>query len=357
VSALLVAAGLAGTLPTHGSTLAALGAILVAGAMAGVGAGVRTARIGGWLSAVGAALGLAFAAGRAFELPLQTAAFAVLGAATAALALGTALAGRPNGTTGRMSNRRGRSTEAASGTPTIRSRRSWTPGRRFGAAGSRTTEARVVQAAAHAGALLALLLTVGSTRHAAVICTLWGLALGVRALRPGEHRTTRHALLVAAAIAELGGWWLLITAAKVSALEAYTLPAAAVALLAGWLALRSRPALSSWTAYGPALAAALLPTLASVLVGEGHPLRRLLLGLGALAVLLVGARTRRQAPVITGGAVLAVVALHELALVWDLLPRWIPLAAAGLLLVGLAMTLERRRRDLSRVRAALTRMS
>jgi len=43
-------------------------------------------------------------------------------------------------------------------------------------------------------------------------------------------------------------------------------------------------------------------------------------------------------------------------LVWDLLPRWIPLAAAGLLLVGLAMTLERRRRDLARVRAALTRM-
>jgi hypothetical protein len=52
-----------------------------------------------------------------------------------------------------------------------------------------------------------------------------------------------------------------------------------------------------------------------------------------------------------------VVALHEVVLVWDLLPRWIPLAAGGLLLVGLAMTLERRRRDLDRFRAALTRMS
>jgi hypothetical protein len=218
-------------------------------------------------------------------------------------------------------------------------------------------EGRAVQAAAHAGAVLALLLTAGSPRYAAAVCTFWGLALGVRALRPGERTAVRHGLIVAAATAELGGWWLLIVAERVSTLEAYTLPAAAVALLAGRLALRSRPGLSSWIAYGPALAAALLPALASVLVGDGHPLRRLLLGLGALAVVLVGAHARLKAPVVTGGGVLAVVALHEITLVWDLLPRWIPLAAGGLLLVGLAMTLERRRRDLDRFRAALTRMS
>jgi hypothetical protein len=142
----------------------------------------------------------------------------------------------------------------------------------------------------------------------------------------------------------------------VATVEAYTLPAAAVALLAGWLARRSREGLSSWVTYGPALAAALLPTLATVLAAEGQPWRRLLLGIGALAVLLAGAHKRLRAPVIVGGGVLAVVALHEIVLVWDLLPRWIPLAAAGLLLVGLAMTLERRRRDLARVREALTRM-
>jgi hypothetical protein len=55
--------------------------------------------------------------------------------------------------------------------------------------------------------------------------------------------------------------------------------------------------------------------------------------------------------------VLILVALHEAVLVWDLLPRWIPLAVAGLLLVGLAMTVERRRRDLARMRAAITRMT
>jgi hypothetical protein len=54
---------------------------------------------------------------------------------------------------------------------------------------------------------------------------------------------------------------------------------------------------------------------------------------------------------------LVAVALHELTLLWELMPRWIPLAAGGLLLVGLAVTLERRRRDLARFRAALARMS
>ena len=148
-----------------------------------------------------------------------------------------------------------------------------------------------------------------------------------------------------------------MAAEEVALIEAYTLPAAAVGLLAGWLALRQRPGLSSWLAYGPALGAAFLPSLASVLVTEGEPVRRLVLGLGGLAVLLAGSAWRRQAPVVCGGVVVGVVALHETILVWDQLPRWIPLALAGLLLVGLAMTLERRRRDVARVRAAIARMT
>ncbi len=297
----VAAAGIAGSLPTRATTLAVLGAVVVAGtvvAMAG-----RTA---GWLAAAPAAYGFAVTAGRMADLPLRTVAFVVLGTAAVVLAVGVA---------------------------------------------RRATA--VLEPAAHAGALLALLLTIGSARYAAAVLALWGLAVAVRALRS----PVRLAHGVAAAALELGGWWLLLVSASVAVLEAYTVPAAAVALLAGTLALRTRPTLSSWTTHGPALAAALLPTLASVLTGDGHPLRRLLLGAGALVVVLAGAYTRRRAPVVLGGAVLALVALHELVLVWDLLPRWIPLAAGGLLLVGLAMTLERRRRDLARFRAALTRMS
>ena len=310
--------GLAGLSLTYAATLSGLGAVLIAAAIVGAAGRTLAARLTGWPVAVTAAVAFAITASRAAELPLRTTAFVVLAVAAVALLVGTIMAKPLAGaTSGRI-------------------------------------EGRVLQAAAHSAAVVALLLTVGSPGYAAAVCTLWGIALGLRALVPGERAAV---LVVAAATTELGAWWLLLTAQRVAVLEAYTIPAAAVALLAGWLALRSKAGLSSWVSVGPALAAALLPTLASVLVDEGQPIRRLALGLGALAVVLAGSQARLQAPVVTGGAVLTVVALHEVVLVWDLLPRWIPLAAAGLLLVGLAMTLERRRRDLSRMRAALTRMT
>jgi hypothetical protein len=342
--AALTGAGLAGSLPTHGATLAALGLTLIAGTAAGAGGRGLGARLAGWLTGAAATVAFAYTVGRAAELSKATSAFVVLGAAAVILAAGTLL--RPRLPVG------GRSVGG-------RTVGGWSVGGRTVGGwpvGGRALEGRAVEAAAHAGAVVALLLAAGSVRHAAAVCAFWGLALGVRSLRPGETATVRRGYVVAAAVVELGGWWLLIAAERVATAEAYTLPAAGVALLAGWLARRSRAGLTSWVAYGPALAAALLPTLASVLVADQQPLRRLLLGLGALAVLLAGAHARLRAPVVAGGAVLAVVALHELVLAWDLLPRWIPLAAAGLLLVGLAMTLERRRRDLARFRATLARL-
>ena len=140
-------------------------------------------------------------------------------------------------------------------------------------------------------------------------------------------------------------------------MEVYTVPAAAIALLLGWLARRTRRDLSSWTAYDPAWRRRSWPSLASVLVADDHYLRRLLLGVAALATVVAGARFRLRAPVILGGGTLLAVGLHELAQFWDLVPRWIPLAVAGLLLVTLATTYERRRRDVLRLRTALHDMS
>lgn len=350
VGGALAGAGLAGALATRGGTMAALGLVVAAGSAVGTAARLPIARLVGWPVAVGAAVALAFTAGRAGGLSVVATSLPVLAAAAVALAVGTVLSGRPV------------SGDPAAGSERFASGEPGTGGRRFAfgerwAGGGRAVEGRAVQVAAHAGAVVALLLTVGSARHAAAVCTLWGVALGVRALRPGERTRTRHVLVVAAAVAQLGAWWLLVAAERVATLEVYTLPAAAVALLAGRLALRSRRELTSWVAYGPALAAALLPTCASVLAADGQPMRRLALGVAALAVVLAGTYARLQAPVLIGGGVLAVVALHELVLVWDLLPRWIPLALAGLLLVALAMTLERRRRDLARMRAAIHRMT
>jgi hypothetical protein len=188
------------------------------------------------------------------------------------------------------------------------------------------------------------------------VLALWGLALGLRALWPGEPVPARRARVVAGTVAELVAYWILLGLGGVTVVEAYTVPAAAVALFAGWLAARTRPGLHSWTAYGPALVAGFAPSLALVLTVPGEPLRRLTLGLVALAVVVAGSVRRRQAPIVVGGVSLVILAGHEVFLLWDLIPRWIPLATAGLVLVGLAVTYERRRRDVTRLREAIGRM-
>jgi hypothetical protein len=312
VAAVATGAGLAGALPTRAATLTALAVVLIAAALCGLAGRTLAARTAGWLVAAAGAAGLALAAGLAAEVTLRWASLWVLGAA--ALTLATAALLRPR------------------------------------------AEAVVVEGAAHVTALVALLLTLPAIRHTATVCILWGLALGLRALLPGEPAVARRVRVVAGAGSELVAYWLLLVASDVAVLEAYTLPAAGVALLAGWLAARTRPQLHSWSAYGPALLAGFGPSAVTLLGSAGEPARRLTVGVAAVIVVVAGSIRRRQAPVVVGGSVLALVALHEVALVWDLLPRWIPLAVAGLLLVGLAMTYERRRRDLARLREAVGRL-
>jgi hypothetical protein len=308
VSALLAGAGLAALGHSHPAAVGAAGAVLIAAAVAGVAGRTLKARLTGWLAAVAAAVGVLR---NVVEIVDRDLAYPLLGLAAATLALSWAL------------HRAGRAIES-----------------------------RAVEAAAHAAAVFSLLLALDAPY---TVCFVWGAALAVRALR----RDHRDRYLITAAAVELAGWCQLMAADHVGLVEAYSIPAAAVALLAGLRARRrtARAALSSWAAYGPALSAALLPSLASIAGSDGHYPRRLILGLAALAILLAGARARLQAPVVLGGSALALVALHELAQVWDLVPRWIPLAAAGLLLVVLAATLERRRRDFARLRTAFTHMT
>ncbi|WFE26958.1 hypothetical protein O7623_27445 [Solwaraspora sp. WMMD791] len=337
VGAPLAGAGLAGLLPTRVATLTALAAVVACAAGIGA-AGRRTpVRVAGAVVAVVAGGVLAATGVRAADLPVRVGGYAVLAVAALALAVGAVLTLRL----------------AAGG---VRGR----------------AESIGVEVAGHAAAGAALLMTVGSARYAAGVCTLWGVVLGARALltgsapavgQPGSaagrpaavHRA--WPLAVAALASEILAWWLLLTSTQVSLTEAYTLPAALAALAVGWFTLRAHPLRSSWVCYAPGLAAALLPSLASVLVVDGQPVRRLLLGAGALVVVLAGAAYRRQAPVVIGGVVLTVLALREVVAVWDLLPRWSFLAVGGLALITLAVTYERRLRDLHRLRSAVGRMS
>ncbi|MBM7079019.1 SCO7613 C-terminal domain-containing membrane protein [Micromonospora humida] len=315
IGLLWTAAGLVGLLATRAGTLAGLALLVVAAAVVGAIGRRAEVRLLGFLTAVAAATGFALTAPLAADLPLRTAGFPVLGVAVAVLL----------------------------GAPALARRGSFT--------------VRALEVAAQAVAVLALLLTVGAIRYAAVICVLWGAAAALRVLYPGQSAGRRWAFGAVAGGSELLGAWLLLISGEVVLLEAYTLPAAGLTLVAGLLALRARPGLTSWLALGPALAAGLLPSLVSVLVAaDPQPWRRLLLGGAALAVVLVGAVRRWQAPVVLGGGALVLLAVHELVRGWDLLPRWIYLAVGGLALITLAATYERRRRDVARLRAAVGRM-
>jgi hypothetical protein len=316
-SIVYVGAGVAGALGARWSTLVALGTVVVAAAViGGIGRGVGW-RVAGCVVAVAAAIGEASAAGLAADLRLREVAFWVLVPGILAIFAGALL----------------------------------------GRSGRRHLEAVATEVAGNAAALVAVTLTAGFGEWAAGVFAVWGLAFGTRALVPGGSRASRVVLAAGAAGLELIAWWLLLADRSVSTVEAYTVPLAAVALFAGWAALRSRPELRSWVAYGPALLAGFLPSLAPVLVSTAEVWRRLVLFVAAVVVIVLGAVNRRQAPVVVGGVVALIVAVHELVLLWQLLPGWIPLAAGGAVLLFLAITYERRLRDLTRLRSTIGSMS
>ncbi|MEV0323985.1 SCO7613 C-terminal domain-containing membrane protein [Streptomyces sp. NPDC050658] len=201
---------------------------------------------------------------------------------------------------------------------------------------------------------LGIVLAAGHATTLALALALGGVIAAGTAVRPD-----RRGVGYAAGVLFLLASWVRLAAWDVTTPEAYTLPATVPALLLGALRRRSDPATSSWTAYGPGLAATLLPSLAAAW-SDPHWQRPLLLGIAALLITLAGARQRLQAPLVLGSAVLALDTLHELAphvaQVVDALPRWLPPALAGLLLLAVGATYEQRLRDARKVRSALGRM-
>ncbi|MFF4036086.1 SCO7613 C-terminal domain-containing membrane protein [Streptomyces sviceus] len=177
------------------------------------------------------------------------------------------------------------------------------------------------------------------------LCAVIAAGTAIRAdRRPVGYAAV--ALFVLATWARLAAW-------EVDTPEAYTVPVTIPALLVGHLRRRHAPQTSSWTAYGPGLAATLLPSLVTAW-GDSDWTRPLLLGLAALSLTLLGGSYSLQAPMVLGGSVLTLDALHELApyivQLTDALPRWVPPALAGLLLLALGATYERRIRDVRRMR-------
>ncbi|MFD7134846.1 SCO7613 C-terminal domain-containing membrane protein [Streptomyces sp. NPDC059894] len=211
-----------------------------------------------------------------------------------------------------------------------------------------------VEVTGAAAGVLAVGLAVTDPPMLALVLSLCGVITGASAVRAG-----RRPAGFAAGVLFVLATWVRLAAWDVSTPEAYTLPVTLPALAVGAWRRRRVPQTSSWTAYGPGLAATFLPSLAAAW-GDPQWTRPLLLGAAALLVTLLGARHRLQAPLALGASVLALDALHELApylaQVVGLVPRWVPPALAGLLLLAVGATYEQRLRDARRVREVLGRM-
>lgn len=203
--------------------------------------------------------------------------------------------------------------------------------------------------------LAAIVAAVEDPPFLALVLALCGVLAAATALRPERRQTAGY---LATALFVLASW-VRLSASGVSSPEAYTLPVTVPALVIGVLRRRRDPAASSWTAYGAGLAVTLVPALFAAW-GDPHWLRPLLLGVAALAITLLGARLRLQALLVLGGTVLALDALHELApyvvQVVGAMPRWVAPALAGVLLLAVGATYEKRLRDARRLRDALGRM-
>ncbi|MFI9605273.1 SCO7613 C-terminal domain-containing membrane protein [Streptomyces sp. NPDC052043] len=211
-----------------------------------------------------------------------------------------------------------------------------------------------VEATGAAAGLLAVGLAVTDAPVLSLVLALCGVIAAGTAVR-GDRRQAGYAAAVLFVLAT----WVRLASMAVGAPEAYTLPVTVPALVVGFVRRHRDPKASSWTTYGPGLSVTLVPSLLAAWADADWP-RPLLLGTAALVVTLLGARHRLQAPLVLGGSVLVLDALHELApylvQLTDALPRWLPPALAGLLLLALGATYEQRIRDARRVREALGRM-
>ncbi|HEX6248910.1 MAG TPA: hypothetical protein VFZ64_13650 [Nocardioidaceae bacterium] len=182
--------------------------------------------------------------------------------------------------------------------------------------------------------------TVSEATWLAVDLTVMGAAASAMALLRPDRRAAGWlgGLLLASAS------WVRLAELGVDTPEAYTLPSALALLTVGLVHLRRVPGAGTMTALGPGLGLALVPSLLWVLA-EPIGLRSLLLGLATLGLVVAGVRLRWSGPLVYGAVAGAVLVVRLATPVAEAVPRWALIGAAGVLLVTLGITWEKRVRD------------
>ncbi|MFF2486908.1 SCO7613 C-terminal domain-containing membrane protein [Microbacterium sp. NPDC058062] len=179
------------------------------------------------------------------------------------------------------------------------------------------------------------------------------------------------ALVIAAAIAGAGFGILALTIGDVRPIELVTVPPALGGIAYGVRTLRREPASRTWPTLGPWLALLTVPSLLTDFAGSqpgvaaeagwlGQPelWRVVSLGVVAIAMVVVGAIYRLQAPLLLGSAVLVV---HGVAQLWPWIsttyvavPWWLWLGLGGALLIFMAARYEKNMKALRTTVVAVT---
>ena len=130
----------------------------------------------------------------------------------------------------------------------------------------------------------------------------------------------------------------------VTPVELVTVPPALGLIALGARALRRTPRARTWPALGPGLALLTVPSLLHDFIGDTDLWRVVALGIVAIALVVIGAVWRLQAPLVLGSVVLLI---HGIAQLWPWIsstyvyvPWWLWLGIGGALLIYLAARYE-----------------
>jgi hypothetical protein len=188
--------------------------------------------------------------------------------------------------------------------------------------------------------------TLGSVRAIATVTLLCALHVIAYAIEraPLTRSVATVAVVVAAVVAAFG-----LVVQALDPIELASLPVAIALLVTGRIRLDAEPEARSWRALAPGLAVLLVPSLLYSFA-EPELWRLVALGVVAVAVLIVGAVRRLQAPFILG---LVVALIHgfatfapQIRAVYESQEWWLWAGLAGVLLVILAIRYEKRIQNL-----------
>jgi hypothetical protein len=156
----------------------------------------------------------------------------------------------------------------------------------------------------------------------------------------GQQPGRRSALLLATLMLIVANT-AFVLGAGATTLEWFTLPPAVLMIAVGLLGWRDQ---SSWVFLGPGLLLGLVPSALIANSNDGA-LRLAPVVAAAVAIVLIGVRGSLQAPFVVGAGVLAKVGIWQFLDVAPLIPRWITLGLAGVILLAVGANYERRLKE------------